>query len=64
MAGVTIFALISYFIVPEDKWLPANRISHFIDSKGVTTTIEDVSSSAEYDEHDNTNVASSSNNAK
>ncbi|KAJ9196683.1 hypothetical protein DTO164E3_6213 [Paecilomyces variotii] len=64
MAGVTIFALISYFIVPEDKWLPANRISHFIDSKGVTTTIEDVSSSAEYDEHVDTNVASSSNNAK
>lgn len=64
MAGVTIFALISYYIIPEDKWLPRSRISHFIDSKGVTATVEDVSSSVGYDEHDEANFASSSTHAK
>ncbi len=34
MAGVTILALISYFIMPESAWLPRDRITHFIDSKG------------------------------
>lgn len=43
MAAVTIFALISYFVMPEDRWLPKNRISHFIDSKGaVTQTVEEI----------------------
>lgn len=42
MAAVTIFAIISYIVMPEDAWLPRNRISHFIDSKGVTETIEEV----------------------
>ena len=41
MAGVTIFALLSYFIMPEDAWLPRNRISNFIDSKGVVSTSVD-----------------------
>ncbi|EAW24354.1 putative amino acid permease [Aspergillus fischeri NRRL 181] len=46
MAGVTILALISYFVMPEDAWLPRNRISRFIDSKGaVSETVEEVSSS-------------------
>lgn len=45
MAGVTILALISYFVMPEDAWLPRNRISHFIDSKGaVSETVEEVGS--------------------
>ena len=44
MCAVTIFALISYFVMPEDKWLPKNRISHFIDSKGAgaVETVEEV----------------------
>ena len=45
MASVTIFALISYFVMPEDKWLPKNRISHFIDTKGegrVSETVEEI----------------------
>lgn len=45
MASVTIFALISYFVMPEDKWLPRNRISHFIDTKGegrVSETVEEI----------------------
>ncbi|THC92071.1 hypothetical protein EYZ11_008452 [Aspergillus tanneri] len=41
MAGVTIFALISYMVMPEDAWLPRNRISHFIESKGVMETVEE-----------------------
>ncbi|KAE8380752.1 amino acid/polyamine transporter I [Aspergillus bertholletiae] len=42
MAGVTIFAIISYFLMPEEAWLPRNRISHFIDSKGAQATVEEV----------------------
>lgn len=42
MAGVTIFALISYFIMPESAWLPRNRITHFIDSKGAVETVEEI----------------------
>ncbi|KAK6820338.1 hypothetical protein RU639_007473 [Aspergillus parasiticus] len=42
MAGVTIFAIISYFVMPEEAWLPRNRISHFIDSKGAQATVEEV----------------------
>lgn len=42
MASVTIFALISYVVMPEEAWLPRNRISHFIDSKGASTTVEEV----------------------
>ncbi|RMJ28801.1 hypothetical protein PHISP_00348 [Aspergillus sp. HF37] len=34
MCIVTIFALISYFVMPESGWLPRDRISQFIDSKG------------------------------
>lgn len=34
MCIVTIFALISFFVMPETRWLPKDRISHFIDSKG------------------------------
>ncbi|RHZ53959.1 putative amino acid permease [Aspergillus thermomutatus] len=46
MAGVTILALISYFVMPEEAWLPRNRISHFIDSKGaVSGTVEEIASS-------------------
>jgi hypothetical protein len=45
MAGVTILALISYFIMPESAWLPRARLTHFIDSKGaVEETVEEVSS--------------------
>ncbi|KAF9885397.1 hypothetical protein FE257_012919 [Aspergillus nanangensis] len=43
MAGVTILALVSYVLMPEEAWLPRNRISHFIDSKGVVEeTVEEV----------------------
>ncbi|KAJ5737669.1 Thiamine transporter thi9 [Penicillium malachiteum] len=42
MAGVTILALISYFIMPENAWLPNERITHFIDSKGAVETVEEV----------------------
>jgi hypothetical protein len=42
MAGVTILALISYFIMPEDAWLPRNRIAQFVDSKGARETVEEV----------------------
>ncbi|RAH49254.1 putative amino acid permease [Aspergillus brunneoviolaceus CBS 621.78] len=43
MAGVTIFALISYWVTPESAWLPIDRISHFIDSKGaVQSSVEEV----------------------
>lgn len=45
MAGVTILALISYFMMPEGAWLPRDRITHFIDSKGATETVEEVGSS-------------------
>lgn len=44
MAGVTILALVSYFVMPESAWLPSDRISHFIDSKGAVDTVEEVSS--------------------
>ncbi|KAL3472523.1 amino acid permease [Aspergillus californicus] len=49
MAAVTIFALVSYFLMPEEAWLPRNRISRFVDSKGVTTvheTVEEIGSGA------------------
>jgi hypothetical protein len=46
MAGVTIFALISYVVMPESAWLPSDRISHFIDSKGAVETVEEVGSSS------------------
>lgn len=42
MGAVTILALISYFVMPESAWLPSNRISHFIDSKGAVATVEEV----------------------
>ena len=42
MASVTIFGLVSYFVMPEDRWLPRDRISHFIDSKGATGTATEV----------------------
>jgi hypothetical protein len=45
MVGVTILALISYFMMPESAWLPRERISHFIDSKGaVEETVDEVNS--------------------
>lgn len=37
MGIVTIFALVSYWMTPEAAWLPRNRISHFIESKGLAT---------------------------
>ncbi|KAJ5518132.1 Amino acid/polyamine transporter I [Penicillium expansum] len=46
MAGVTILALISYFVMPESAWLPSDRITHFIDSKGATETVEEVGSTS------------------
>lgn len=45
MSGVTILALISYFIMPESAWLPRDRISHFIDSKGAAATVQEVEQS-------------------
>lgn len=42
MGGVTIFALLSYWLTPEENWLPRNRISHFIESKGVVMEEEEV----------------------
>lgn len=44
MAGVTILALISYFMMPESAWLPQDRITHFIDTKGATETVEELGS--------------------
>ena len=35
--------------MPEDKWLPKNRISHFIDTKGegrVEETVEEIHTAA------------------
>jgi hypothetical protein len=52
MAGVTILALVSYFIMPESAWLPRNRITHFIDSKGaanVSETVEEVTPDSQND---------------
>lgn len=46
MASVTIFALISYVVMPEEGWLPKNRISNFVDSKGVTETVEEIPESS------------------
>ncbi|CAI7631595.1 Thiamine transporter thi9 [Penicillium manginii] len=43
MVGVTIFALISYFVMPESAWLPSDRITHFIDTKGAVETVEEIS---------------------
>ena len=45
MGAVTILALVSYFIMPESAWLPRDRISHFIDSKGAAATVEEVAQS-------------------
>lgn len=45
MAGVTVLALISYFVMPESAWLPNDRITQFIDSKGAIETVEEVGSS-------------------
>jgi hypothetical protein len=42
MAGVTILALVSYFVMPEDAWLPRDRIARFVDSKGAAATVEEV----------------------
>lgn len=52
MAGVTIFALVSYFVMPESAWLPSDRISHFIDSKGAVETVEEVGSSEHAEAND------------
>ncbi|KZF25178.1 putative amino acid permease [Xylona heveae TC161] len=35
MAGVTIFAIITWWFTPESKWLPSQRLSHFVHSKGL-----------------------------
>ncbi|RDW77973.1 amino acid transporter-like protein [Coleophoma crateriformis] len=43
MAGVTIFALISWWVTPESAWLPRDRIINFVESHGV---VDDVSSSS------------------
>jgi hypothetical protein len=40
MAGVTVFALISYWVTPEEAWLPRQRISRFINNVGTTSTSE------------------------
>lgn len=46
MAAVTIFALVSYAFMPEERWLPRNRITNFIDSKGaLAETVEEISPS-------------------
>lgn len=34
MGAVTIFALISWWFTPADAWLPRERITHFVESKG------------------------------
>lgn len=44
MAIVTVFALISWWVTPEDAWLPSERIANFVESKGegdVTDTTEE-----------------------
>jgi hypothetical protein len=52
MAGVTIFALVSYVIMPENAWLPNERITHFIDSKGAAETVQEVDTSAQAEASD------------
>ncbi|KAJ5894913.1 Amino acid/polyamine transporter I [Penicillium taxi] len=42
MAGVTIFALVSYFVMPENAWLPNERLTHFIDTKGAAESVQEV----------------------
>jgi hypothetical protein len=34
MAGVTIFALFSWWFTPAEDWLPRQRISHYLESEG------------------------------
>lgn len=34
MAIVTIFALISYYVTPEEAWLPKARLVDFVQSTG------------------------------
>ncbi|KAJ6110758.1 hypothetical protein N7486_002993 [Penicillium sp. IBT 16267x] len=41
MGAVTIIALGCYFIMPESAWLPNERITHFIDSKGAAETVQE-----------------------
>ncbi|KAK2763135.1 hypothetical protein FQN54_009771 [Arachnomyces sp. PD_36] len=36
LASVTVFALISYWLTPEEDWLPRQRISNFVNSKGTS----------------------------
>ncbi|KAE9363418.1 amino acid transporter [Stipitochalara longipes BDJ] len=36
---VTIFALISYFVIPESKWLPSARLAKFVESTGIAETL-------------------------
>ena len=33
MAGVTIFAIISWWFTPESAWLPSERISQFMEKE-------------------------------
>jgi hypothetical protein len=42
MAAVTVLALVSYFVMPEDAWLPRDRIAGFVDSKGAAETVVEV----------------------
>ena len=46
MSIVTIFAVVSYFVMPEENWLPRNRISHFVESKGAVETVREVGADA------------------
>lgn len=39
MAGVTIFAILSWWFTPEDNWLSKKHISHFLEADGSAEAI-------------------------
>ncbi|KAI1943729.1 hypothetical protein LOZ66_000314 [Ophidiomyces ophidiicola] len=41
LSGVTILALISYWVIPEEKWFPNARISKFVNSQPVQVSSEE-----------------------
>ena len=36
---MTTFAVISYFVIPESKWLPSARLAKFVESTGIDETV-------------------------
>ncbi|EEQ28870.1 amino acid permease [Microsporum canis CBS 113480] len=42
LAGVTIIALVSYWIIPEESWFPSARISKFVEGEPQDLVVEDM----------------------